>query len=141
LDLSSTSALAASLGILDLSTPSTSSRGANGDSFIANFRQVTIEGTKARGRYLATRHQLNQVRQSPVDEGRFEADIEATKAEVSTLLDELEVEFQSMNEVSLESTEISRQVDELVDNDARMAALLDKMNRKLDSFQLTLGNF
>lgn len=141
LDLSTAAANLISMAALDLSTASTSARGGGGRSFNANFRQVTLEGTKARGRYLATRRQLDMVRCSPKDDGRFAEDIENTKAEVGALLDELVVDFQAMQEVRIESEEVSEQLAELVDNDAKLAVLLEKMNRKLDVFQLTLGNF
>jgi len=143
LDLpTATAALAASVGFLDLSEPSISARGEGGQSFIANFRQVTIEGTKARGRYLATRHQLDVVKRLPEDEGqRFAEDVEAAKAEVNALLDELYLDCQILNEVTVASMDISHQVEDLLDNDAKMSLLLDKMNRKLGAFEATLGNF
>lgn len=133
---------------LDLSISSASAAvagGIAGESFIANFRQVSLEGTKARGRYLATRHALDSVKQSraeiAADGGRFAANIEETKAEVGAMLADLQVNFESMTVVALECQEISQDVDDLLDNDAKMRALLAKMTRKLDVFQSTLGNF
>lgn len=140
---SASAALAASIGILDLSSPSTSARGGGGVCFADNFRQVVIEGTKARGRYLTTKQQLDRVRHERrnIEASRFSEDVQSIKAEVTLLLGELDVECQSMHEVAMETQDISKQVDELMDNDSRMGALLEKMNRKLDDFQQTLGNF
>merc|ERR1711865_748037 len=95
------------------------SGGIAGDSFIANFRQVALEGTKARGRYLATRHALEGVKQSraeiAADGGRFAANIEQTKAEVGAMLADLQVNFESMMVVELECQDISQDVDDLLD--------------------------
>lgn len=133
---------------LDLSSPSASAAvagGIAGKSFIANFKQVSLEGTKARGRYLATRHALEGVKQSraeiAADGGRFAANIEQTKVQVGAMLADLRVDFESMMVVELECQEISQEVDDLLDNDAKMGALLAKMTRKLDVFQSTLGHF
>lgn len=130
-----------STALLDVSEASTSARGAASESFIVNFRQVALEGTKARGRYLATRRQLDRVKQRPEHDDRFAEDMEDAKAQVSALLDDLEVECRSLLEVETETMEISREVADLVDNDERMSALIAKMNRKLDVFQATIGNF
>jgi len=115
--------------------------GIAGESFIANFRQISLEGTKARGRMLATRQQLEKVKQRPADDGRFAADVEQTKAEVGSMLNTLVAELESMQVIEMECQEIRAEVDDLLDNDARMGALLAKMNRKLDVFQATVGNF
>lgn len=133
---------AAQPAVQDLSVPTTLARGdVAGDSFLANFRQVSLEGTKARGRYISTRHQLRQVKVPAKDDGKFAADMEQTKTEVGALMADLKTEFQSLLEVEMDNREIAQEVTDLVDNDAKLAALLAKMNRKLDVFQATLGNF
>lgn len=115
--------------------------GVAGDSFIANFRQVSLEGTKARGRYIATRQQLEKVKQAPSNDGRFALEIEDTKLEVSALMANLAVELQAMKEVDSDFQDIAQEIDDLVDDDAKMSDLLTKMNRKLDVFESALGNF
>lgn len=110
-------------------------------SFAATFGQASLELSKARGRYISTRQQLEQVKRAPAEDGRFNQDLEDTKAEVGAMLENLRVELVSLNEVTLESQELTREVAELDETDVNMRALLDKMNRKLDFFQLTLGNF
>lgn len=94
---------------------------------------------QVQGRYLATRQQLEQVRH-PVSIENFTAEVESTRTQVGTMLDQLQQEFLAMHEVVETSQALSEEIAGLVENDVQMRSLLEKMNRKLDGLMSTLGN-
>lgn len=111
--------------------------GANA-SFSGHYRFTSGKLNEVQGRYLATRHQLEQIRRPPID--NFTKEVESTKVQVSALLAELEVECRTMHEVEESTQALSQEISGLLDNDEQMRSLLQKMSRKLDAFQQILGN-
>jgi hypothetical protein len=114
------------------------------DSLVVSFGQVSMETVQARGRFFATRDLLEEVRiarlQPAIDSG-FSRNLETVKVEVGAMIDELRADIRCMEEVAMETRCLSDEVDSLVDNDARMAALLERMNQKVDVLKQTVGNY
>lgn len=107
-------------------------------SFSGHYRYTSEKLNQVQGRYLATRHQLEQIRQPPVDS--LTREVEITKAQVGAMLSELKREYAAMHEVVKATKALSDEVSGLLENDIQMRALLQKMHRKLDDFQQTLGH-
>lgn len=116
--------------------------------FHLELKRVSSEVNEVHRRQLSTRRHLEQVKRELSSDSDinlkaiadFQAKVRATEAEVSDLLGSFMHEWDTFNPVSEELQALASETDALTETDQRMNELLERMSRKLDFFDQTLGS-
>lgn len=116
--------------------------------FHLELKRVSSEVNEVHRRQLSTRRHLEQVKRELSSDSDinlkaiadFEAKVKATEAEVSDLLGSFMQEWDTFNPVSEELQALASETDALTETDQRIHELLERMSRKLDCFDQTLGS-
>ncbi|CAJ1456169.1 unnamed protein product [Effrenium voratum] len=112
--------------------------------FHVELKRVSSEVSEVQRRQLSTRNHLSNVKTELNSNHELEASLQAAadevKAEVKEHLGTFMAEWESFQPVSKELQALADEAEMLTDTDLRMKELLERMSRKLDAFDQTLGN-
>lgn len=116
--------------------------------FHLELKRVSSEVNEVHRRQLSTRRHLEQVKRELSSDSdinlkaiaAFQEKVRATEAEVSNLLGTFMNEWDTFNPISEELQVLANETDALTETDQRLQELLERMSRKLDFFDQTLGS-
>eukprot|EP00747_Dinoflagellata_sp_TGD_P164541 gnl/TRDRNA2_/TRDRNA2_184615_c0_seq1.p1 gnl/TRDRNA2_/TRDRNA2_184615_c0~~gnl/TRDRNA2_/TRDRNA2_184615_c0_seq1.p1 ORF type:complete len:254 (+),score=33.98 gnl/TRDRNA2_/TRDRNA2_184615_c0_seq1:83-844(+) len=105
-------------------------------SEVVRVSEILLE---ARQRHLATQHQVREVQRWMMDDG-YAREAAEMKALVGGMVeDALREAHEKFEDIQCELDELTKEAEDLLDNDARMGALLRKMARKLSGMHQKVG--
>lgn len=116
--------------------------------FHVELKRVSSEVDEVHRRQLSTRRHLEQVKRELSSDSdmnlkaiaAYQEKVNSVRAEVATLVDNFRSEWETFQPVNEELQVLAAETDVLTERDQRMSELLERMSRKLDFFDETLGS-